>query len=472
MMFICAVFAQNTVVPVHPKYLKYDSLKWSVPTGEQYRTVLKNGLRTYIATDSSLPLVELSGIVRYGALLDTDDKVGIAGLMSTLIRSGGTEKLNSDSLDNILGQKAINISFSITDDMCNFKATFLSEYTDTSLSLLKQMLFTPAYEQKKIDQHKAIYIESIKHRYDNPGPTLGLAYEKHMYQSTKNSRFASEKTIAAITRDDLLKTHKKYFKSGNMILAVAGSFDRNTFITKLESLFPKSDMIADTTFPVVQCKPSLKSLIVNKNISQAYVRLGIPLFKRPNDDYYPVMALNEIFGGGSFTSRLSSKIRSDEGLTYSIYSVAESNYTMQSTWYITFFTASETFSKATGLIFDELDTIVKYGVTEKEVSDVKSVLLSELPSMFRSPFDIVSNYAMNEYNGRSPDHYRQYIDTIRKLSKSDLDSVARKYLVKENFSITAVGDTNKIIKTNDALFDITKKQPQKVINVNALNDLP
>jgi zinc protease len=460
------------VIPPHPKQLKYDSLRWSVPSGEQYRTVLQNGLRTYIASDSSLPLVELSGIIRYGTLLDPDDKVGIASLMGTLIRSGGTEKISSDSLDNILGQKAINISFSISDDMCNFKATFLSEYTDTSLALLKQMLFNPAYEQKKIDQHKAIYIESIKHRFDNPGPTLSFAYDKHMYQSTKNSRFASEKTLAAITREDLLKTHKKYFKSGNMILAVSGTFDRNTFIKKLETLFPKSNMVTDTTFPVVQCKPSLKSLVVNKNISQAYVRLGIPLFKRPFDDFYPVMALNEIFGGGSFTSRLSSKIRSDEGLTYSIYSVAESNYTMQSTWYITFFTTSETFSKATGLIFSELDTIVKYGVTEKEVSDVKAVFLSELPSMFRSPFDIVSNYAMNEYNGRSPDHYQKYVDAIKKLSKSDLDSMARKYLVKENFSITAVGDTSKILKTNDTLFDITKKQPQKVINVNTLKDMP
>ncbi|HMA63792.1 MAG TPA: pitrilysin family protein, partial [Chitinispirillaceae bacterium] len=470
--FVCAVVAQNAVIPPHPKQLKYDSLRWSVPSGEQYRTVLQNGLRTYIASDSSLPLVELSGIIRYGALLDPDDKVGIASLMGTLIRSGGTEKISSDSLDNILGQKAINISFSISDDMCNFKATFLSEYTDTSLALLKQMLFNPAYEQKKIDQHKAIYIESIKHRFDNPGPTLSFAYDKHMYQSTKNSRFASEKTLAAITREDLLKTHKKYFKSGNMILAVSGTFDRNTFIKKLETLFPKSNMVTDTTFPVVQCKPSLKSLVVNKNISQAYVRLGIPLFKRPFDDFYPVMALNEIFGGGSFTSRLSSKIRSDEGLTYSIYSVAESNYTMQSTWYITFFTTSETFSKATGLIFSELDTIVKYGVTEKEVSDVKSVFLSELPSMFRSPFDIVSNYAMNEYNGRSPDHYQKYVDAIKKLSKSDLDSMARKYLVKENFSITAVGDTSKILKTNDTLFDITKKQPQKVINFNTLKDMP
>lgn len=460
------------MIPSHPRFLKYDSLKWAVPTGEQYRTVLQNGLRAYIATDSSLPLVELSGIVRYGALFDPDDKVGIAGLMSTLIRSGGTDNLNSDSLDNILGQKAISISFTISDDMCNFKATFLSEYTDTSLALLKQMLFNPAYEQKKIDQHKAMYIESIRHRYDNPGPTLGLAYEKQMYQSTKNSRFSSEKTIGAITREDLLKTHKKYFKTGNMILAVAGSFDKNAFITKLESLFPKSDKVTDTTFPVVQCIPSLKSLVVNKNISQAYVRMGIPLFKRPNDDYYPVLALNEIFGGGGFTSRLSSKIRSDEGLTYSIYSVAESNYTMQATWYITFFTTSETFSKATGLIFNELDTIVKYGVTEKEVSDVKSVFLSELPSMFRSPFDIVSNYAINEYNGRSPDHYRKYVDEIRKLSKTELDSVARRYLIKDNFSLTAVGDTSKFFKRNDTLFDLTKKQPQKIINVNALNDLP
>jgi len=470
-LFSVCAGAQSSIIPAHPSQLKYDSLRWSIPSGEPYRTVLSNGLRAYIATDSTLPLVEISGCVRYGSLFDPRGKEGLSGLSSTLIRSGGVEKIPADTLDKIIAQKAMQFSFSIGDDMCSFRASFLSEYTDTAFSLLQQMLFAPAYEQKKIDQQKAIYIEAIRHRFDNPGPTLSFAYEKAMYPNAINSRNSTEKSIGAITRNDLLQMHRKYFQTGNMIIAVAGSFDRKNMVSRLEKLFPKSGTVSDTTFPSIVCKPVLKSLVVNKAISQAYVRIGMPLFKRPHDDYYPVMVLNEIFGGGSFTSRLSSKIRSDEGLTYSIYSSAESNYTFPGTWNITFFTKTESFSKATKLIFNEIDTLVKNGISDEELRDIKSVLLSELPSMFRSPFDIVSTYAQNEYYGRAPDHYKKYTDAIGKMTKTDLDNVAKKYLQKDNFTVTVVGDTSALLKAGDTLFDITKRIPLKAIETAALPEL-
>ena len=59
--------------------------------------------------------------------------------------------------------------------------------------------------------------------------------------------------------------------------------------------------------------------------------------------------LNEILGGGGFISRLGAKIRSDAGLTYSIYSNAESNYIYPGTFYIEFFTKMHPFHK---LCFD------------------------------------------------------------------------------------------------------------------------
>jgi len=476
MFFILAftgiAFSQTQSIPSHPSKLKFDSLDWSVPMGEEYRTVLKNGLRAYIAPDSTLPLVEISGYVRTGTLFDPSGKEGLGRMLGILLRSGGTQKYQADTLDKIIDLDAMNFSFSFNEDACSFKASFLSEFSDTAFTLLRQMLFFPTFEQKKIDQQKSIYIEAIKHRFDNPGPTLEFAYDKAMYPNTLNSRASSEKSISSITRDDLVKMHKKYFLSGNMIIAISGSFSRDSMIAKLESKFPGNGAVKDTTFPLFVCKPDLKSLIVNKSISQAYVRIGIPLFKRPHADYYPVMILNEIFGGGSFTSRLSSRIRSDEGLTYSIYSSSESNYTFPGTWYITFFTKSESFLKASGIIFDEIDSLVKNGVTDKELSDVKSVLISELPSMFRSPYDIVSTYAYNEYYGRPSDQYKKYPEEIKKVTKSELLAIAKKYLIKDNFTFTVVGDTSAILKQKDSVFSINSKTPQKAMDAQALPLLP
>lgn len=472
--FACSsvLYSQTQAIPSHPSKLHFDSLKWSVPPGDKYRTVLKNGLRAYVATDSTLPLVELSGYVRTGTLFDQKGREGLGSLLGTLLRSGGTEKISADSLDKFIDINAMKFSFSFSEDNCSFKASFLSEFSDTAFSLLRQMLFTPSFEQKKIDQYKAIFVEAIRHRFDNPGPTLNFAYDKAMYPNTLNSRASSEESVKAITRDDLLNMHKKYFKSGNMILALSGPFNRDSIISKLEKVFPASAQVKDTTFPVFECKPELKSLVVHKPISQAYVQLGIPLFKRPNDDYYPVMVLNEIFGGGSFTSRLSSKVRSDEGLTYSIYSQSESNYTFPGTWYITFFTKTESFPKASAIILDEIDSIVKNGVSDKELSDVKSVLISELPSMFRSPYDIVSTYAFNEYYGRPADQYIKYPQELKKLTKDDLARVAKKYLVKNNFTFTVVADTSVLMKQKDSLFAIQNIAPQKVLNAQTLPKLP
>jgi zinc protease len=459
-------------IPPHPSMLKYDSLKWSVPMGEQYRTVLKNGLRAYVATDSTLPLVEISGHIRYGGLLDPVGKEGLSTLLGMLLRSGGTAKYPADTVDKIIDQKAMNFSFVSDDDIFNFRVSFLSNFNDTAFDILQQILFNPVFDQKKLDQKKSLLMEGIRHRFDNPGPTMGYAYQKAMYPKTLNSHFVSEQSIKAITRDDLVKMHKKYFLTQNIIFSIAGPFDRSVMINKLETLFPVNGAVADTTFPVIECKPELKSLVAFKSINQAYVRIGIPLFKRPNTDYYPVSVLNQILGGGGFTSRLGTRIRSDEGLTYSIYSNAESNYTFPGTWYIDYFTKSESFPKATRLVFQEVDKLVKDGVTPEELSAAKSMLTEELPSMFRSPFDIVSTYALNEYNGRSPDHYKKYTDEIKKISKENINEVAKKYLQTEKMVITVVGDTTALFHANDSVFDLQKFTPQKVIDATAIPQLP
>jgi len=130
--------------------------------------------------------------------------------------------------------------------------------------------------------------------------------------------------------------------------------------------------------------PHTRALVVHKPINQAYIRMGLPLFKRPHPDYYAVSLLNYILGGSGFTSRLGTRVRSDEGLTYSIYSYAESNYTYPGTFHVDFYTKTESYPKAVSIVLEELDKTVKNGVTAEELENAKTALISELPSSFRA----------------------------------------------------------------------------------------
>lgn len=470
--------AQNTKdqnassIPDHPSKLKFKQLGWTVPIGTPYRTELKNGLVTYIAEDRALPLVQAILYVRSGSLMDPNGKQGLFSLMATLMRSGGTSKYPADSLNELIDRYAMKFGFNASESQISFSASFLSDYTDKALDIMEQLVFHPVFSTIEFEKERKIMIQNIKHRFDDPGPTLRASYQKQLYTGQQSSRLAIETSVKNISREDLINLHKKTFATNKMILSIAGNFDKDSMVNRIEKMFPKSSLISSNdSFPNIVINPGFKCLMVNKSITQAYVRLGLPLFKRPHPDYYPMSLLNEILGGGGFTSRLGTKIRSDAGLTYSIYSNAESNYCYPGTFYIEFFTKNASFSQAVAMTINEVQKIITEGVTVQELENAKASLTGDLPSMFRSPFDIVSTYGWNEYYHREPDHFKVYEEKLRKITTEDILRVAKQYITPDNFTYTVVGDTSALIKQQTDGFSLSKIAV-KTIPVDSISALP
>ncbi len=443
--------ARKAKLPKHPSRISYQKLDWKVPLGSPYRTDCSNGLRLYIAEDHTLPLVTIGGSFRTGSVKDPEDKAGLGGFALHLMRTGGTKDIQSDTLDALMEHYAITISLSLSETMLNLKAQFLSQYTDTALYILDQILFHPAFEKEKIEKERGITIQRIQHRFDNPEPVLGVAFKKVMYPEGANSRLSSEKSINAITREDLIAFHKTIFRTENAMLAVSGDFEKSSMMKKLETIFPQSTKDAKITkFPAITINPAVKFVVVHKEISQAYVRLGLPFLTRPNPDYYAMSLFNLVLGSGGFTSRLVTSVRSDAGLTYSISSRAGTNYIFPATFYITFFTKHATANQAIDLTLKEVQKIVSEGITKDELKNAKKKLIDGFPSMFRSKDDIVSTYAWNEYYERSEKHYAVYPDKINALTQKDILTAAKKYIDPSSFTFVIVADTAQLFTAEKA----------------------
>jgi len=457
----------------HPSELKFDSLDWKVPLGDRYRVQLASGPIAYVAVDSTLPLVSITAYIRSGSLTDPAGKEGLGSMMTRLMRTGGTERYNADTLDALIDRLAMNFSFGQGESDISFRASFLSEYLDTAMVIMKEMFFHPAFDPKKLERERSITVDNIGNRFANPGPTLSVAYRKHSYQKSAAARISTVKSIKSIKRNDIVALHKAAFGSCDIILAVSGKFNKDDMIKRLNAVFSTPIKPQPQAIPEIAVSPQLRALVVHKGISQAYIRMGLPLFKRPNPDYYAVSLLDYILGGSGFTSRLGMRVRSDEGLTYSIHSNAESNYVYPATMHITFYTETASFPKAVTIILEELDKIVKNGVTEEELENAKAALITELPSSFRSPEDIVSTYAWNEFYGRAPDHYAKYPDELRKLTKADIDNAAKKYIQVDKLTYTIVGDTTAInaattAAVKDGFFVIDSLKNKKVTIADSL----
>ncbi|MBP7901226.1 MAG: insulinase family protein [Spirochaetes bacterium] len=445
----------------HPSFLSYEKLDWKVPEGKDCRTVLKNGVRLYIAEDKTLPLVSMGIIIKSGSLLDSKGKEGLSSLFSILMRRGGAEGYSPSELDELLARYSIKIDFNAGSDSLVVSSDFLSEYSDTAFSVIEKMLFKPSFDTKILEKEKSIASEFVKYRFDNPENLLEAAYVKAMYSGSAIASLPDEKSIISVSRDDLIDYHKKVMNNENIIVYISGNFNKKEITEKLEKIFSLNNgkSTGRVDFPDVAASSPNKCLIIDKKISQSYIRMGLPFIKRPNPDYYAMSLAGIILGGGGFTSRLGSTVRSDAGLTYSIYSYAESNYAYPGTFYIDFFTKNETSAKAVSLCLDEVNKFLKDGITDAEFESAKNMLIETLPSYFRSPDDIVSTYARNEYNGNPDNHFTAYPDKIRALTKKDVMAAAIKYIRPDNFIYVIVGDSAEVMKVKEKNFSFANLSP-------------
>jgi zinc protease len=128
--------------------------------------------------------------------------------------------------------------------------------------------------------------------------------------------------VESITRDDLFAFHKRWFFPGNFVVTASGDFDRAEMVQKLEKLFADWPWTGTPPPPIpqdlVMAEPGV--YLVNKDVNQGRVVMQLPGIMRSNPDYFPLIIMNDILGGGGFTSRLVNRVRSDEGLAYAVSS--------------------------------------------------------------------------------------------------------------------------------------------------------
>ena len=108
--------------------------------------------------------------------------------------------------------------------------------------------------------------------------------------------------------------------------------------------------------------------VVDKpDVNQGRVSIGHLGIQRDNPDRYALLVMNDILGGGGFTSRLLTRIRSDEGLAYSAYSNFGVGIYYDGVFRVSFQSRSETVARASSIVLEEIERIRDRQVTEAEL---------------------------------------------------------------------------------------------------------
>ncbi len=436
-------------IPSHPKDLVYPKLDYKVPPADELRVVLSNGTVVFVAEDRMLPTFDLNIMVRTGGAFDPPGQAGLAALAGDQLRDGGTQNLTPEELDEEIDFLAASISTRIGDTSGSAGLSCLAKDIDAGLALLVDVLRYPRFDEERLRKAKERRLQNIKRRNDRSSAIEGLEWGFLLDGADHfSNRYPSSESINAITRDDMLAFHRKYFHPGNMIVTVAGDFDRQDMIAKLETIFgswPVGER-NNAKFPKPDHQPQAGVYAVNKqDVNQGRVSIGHKTIMRGSPDEFALRVMNGILGGTGFQSRLAKKVRSDEGLAYSVGSSFGQGVYYAGDFRCYFQSKSNACAYAVGLVLDEIDRLRSEKPSAEDVQSTISYFVESFPQAFPTKMALLGTYARDEYSGREPGYWQSYIEKLRQVTAEDVHRVAKKYLHPDQLVILAVGDADAIL---------------------------
>lgn len=439
-LFVCAGLGLGQAT--HPSGLKYEALKFDPPDPRAYRTEYANGLRAYVQEDRSLPLFNITALINFGGLYVPQDKTGLDAVMSAAFIKGGTVSREGEAIEERIDFLGGSLSFNVGERTSTLSLSVLSKDLEEGLTLFFDVLMNPAFRDDALQLARARLVEQLRQANDQPASVLSREYERLLYGDHPLTWQATRKTYEDIAAADLKTAHDRYFFPKNIILAISGDFKKSDLKAKIDKAVTawKNKPLAPPAFSKDFPAPEPGVYFIQKAVNQGYVSLGHLGIEDTNPDYFAVQVMNFILGGGSFTSRITTKVRSDEGLSYNQGSRFTTRWGFPGTFSGYVQTQSSTVGYAISLILDEFRRIRSEPVTDGEMETAVNYFVESFAGQFEMPQATMQSFAQLEMQAKPMDYFKTYRSKIEAVTKDRVLEVARKYVRPERAAILIVGD--------------------------------
>jgi zinc protease len=414
---------------------------------EPVRVQLPNGMVIFLQEDHELPLINASARIRGGSIYEPAAKVGLVDLYGDVWRTGGTKSKTGDEMDDFLEARAAKLETGGQADSTTIGLNCLKGDFDAVFAMFLDLLHNPEFREDKLELAKQEMYSGIARRNDSVDAivareSLILAFGK----DNPYARTPEYATVAAVTREDLVKWHQQYVQPNNIIFGISGDFDGKAMESRLREAFGSWPKGTDAKPPDVKfTPPQPKYYLVRKtDVNQSSIDMLDLGIRRDNPDFYAVSVMNEILSGG-FSSRLFNNIRATQGLAYNVGGGVGYAYSHPGLTNIEMQTKSTTTVEGLLALGREIDNFHTNPPTAAEMKRAKDNILNSFVFNFDTPEKVLREKMQYEFYHYPLDFLERYRTEVEKVTSEDVERVSQKYLHKEKMAVLVVG--------NDAEFD-------------------
>jgi len=446
----CPLLALQAQLPIGRAALDgldYPTIDFRPPIPDEYNVA---GVPVLLLEDHALPLVSVYARFKGGYGLFGRESYAAGTALPSQIRYGGTKELSPDSVDKALEYYAIQTSFGGAGEALSATMNTLVQHLPAAMELWGAMLAEPAFDSTQVEIWRARQRESIRRRADNPGGLAFSEFNRLLYGDHPIGWEMEDTDLSPelLSSQSLAELHRRVVCRENLVLGLTGDMRWQDFRPLLEafvrSLPACEGTVPPSPIPNIREEPGV--YLIEKDLEQSVIVMAHTTDVRLADDssYYSATIGNSILGGGGFSSRILSRVRTEAGFAYS----ASSLWTMPRRYdgllgAITR-TSPENTIPAIELILETMEGLRTAPPEAGEVQTAVERIVNGFVFNFETPGRIVSRTMFYLAQDLPSDWLERYLNGIQRVTAEGIHDAFARHLRPAEMMILIVGDPDRI----------------------------
>ncbi len=411
-----------------------DPIEFELHLPECDKYTLSNGVEVFSINMGTEDTLMLNWVFFAGN--SYEDKKAVAAATNQLLKNG-TSRLNAFELNDHFEYFGSYLNRSCSHETAELVLHCMSKHADELLPVVAEIISDSVFPEREME----IYVQNSKQKLQvnmqkcefvaSRLIDANLFGENHPY-----GKYSTLADYSNLHRSDILDFYDKYYRQGHCVIFVGGRIPPG-LMDILEKEFGhlplKSHKGAglDLKYELNPAAQKKQLMINDAQGVQAAIRIARPFPNRHHPDFQKAMVLNNIYGG-FFGARLMGNIREDKGYTYGIYSYLM-NHVQDGGWIISTEAGRDVSVATVSEVYAEMDELRNELVDEEELRMTCNYLIGTILGELDGPFQVLGRWKNLILNNLDENYFYSAINTIKTVSPEELQELAKKYLVPDEF---------------------------------------
>ncbi len=394
-------------------------------------------------------------ILRFGTPKSSVGK-NIVGQFTASMLDKGTNSMTRQEIQDKLDALKARVYFYGGKDRVSANIETTNENLPEIIDLVNEILRNPSFDDNEFEKLKEEELAWLEEQLSEPRAVANNLFQKLLnpYPET-DARYVMSfeeeiKAIKALTLDEVKEFYSKNYGASEATVSIVGDFDKEIIESKVKEYFDtwnnpgKYTRIAN---PYMKVSPADKEINTpDKANAMFYAGMKVPV-NDSHEDYAAMVIGNYMLGGGFLNSRLASRIRQKEGLSYGVGSwFWGSSLDDGGSFGGYAIYAPENRDKVQAAFKEEILKVKNEGFTQEELDAARSGWIQSQQVNRAQDRSLVYNLGNNLRLDRSLQWSKELEEKISNLSIEDVNKVMTKYMDPERMVYVKAGDFEKAFK--------------------------